>query len=119
MNEEVLMTYLELLRRRMKEHVLVNMIRPYKKVTLEFLSKQLYMTVEQVESMLVDMIQQGEIDAVINQIDSYLLKQGEVASDASKLALRRESVPEKKAKALGRWADALSQISDNLVSQLT
>jgi len=59
--EEVLMTYLEPLRRRMREHVLQNIIRPYQKVTIAFLARELHLTDVEVEAMLVSMIQQGDL----------------------------------------------------------
>jgi len=59
--EAVLMTYLEPLRRRMREHVLQNIIRPYQKVTIAFLAEALHLTEVELEAMLVNMIQHGDL----------------------------------------------------------
>jgi COP9 signalosome complex subunit 2 len=126
--EEVLMPYIDLLRKRMREHVLLNMVRPYKKVTLAFLAKQLRLDVLAVEEMLVSMIQHGEICAVIDQIEGYvLLGDGEGNGSASSSAgssrsssgSGKQSIQEKKATAMGVWADALVHINQNLSIQLS
>jgi COP9 signalosome complex subunit 2 len=117
MTEEVLMTYIDMLRKRMREHVLLNLVNPYKKVTLNFLAKKLNLTEILVESMLVRLIQQGDLNATINQIHGYV-----VLGDSRKSATSssgKESIQEKKAKALGVWADALVQINQNLAVQLS
>jgi COP9 signalosome complex subunit 2 len=113
--EEVLMAYLEPLRRRMREHVLQNLIRPYKKVTLAFLARELHISEDNVEKMLVCMIQQGDLGPTtkIDQIHGSLLL-GEGDSISANKKKGKESVAEKKAKAMGAWADALMQINRNL-----
>ena len=122
------MPYIDLLRKRMREHVLLNMVRPYKKVTLAFLAKQLRLDVLAVEEMLVSMIQHGEICAVIDQIEGYvLLGDGEGNGSASSSAgssrsssgSGKQSIQEKKATAMGVWADALVHINQNLSIQLS
>lgn len=130
LTEEVLMTYIDLLRKRMREHVLLNMVRPYKKVALAFLAKQLRLEVQAVEEMLVGMIQHGEVCAVIDQIEGYvLLGDGHATGGTGAAAAGggaskiggggKQSVREKKAVAMGVWADALVQINQNLSTQLS
>ncbi len=70
--EEVLMTYIQPLRRRMREHVLLNIVRPYKKVKMAFLAKELNLSEKEVEAMVVSMILAEELDAKINQIRGYV-----------------------------------------------
>lgn len=73
LEEPVLMTYIQPLRRRMREQVLINLTRPYDKVSISFLSEQLHITEVDVENMLLDMILAHEISAQIDQINGCVL----------------------------------------------
>lgn len=73
MEEPFLMTYLEPLRRRMHEQVLANLVKPYKRVTLGFLAEELFLTVEQVEKLLVDLIRNEKLNGFIDQSNGWLI----------------------------------------------
>lgn len=105
-DEPFLMTYIHPLRRRMREQVLLNLTRPYQRVTLSFLGHELSLTVAEVESLLVDMILDERLAARIDQIRGDVLLGGD-----------RESVAQKKMKALARWADTVASATDSLGSK--
>jgi len=105
-DEPFLMTYIEPLRRRMREQVLLNMTRPYQKVTLSFLAEELSLSVTDVESLLVDMILDDRLAAHIDQIKGYVTLTGK--------GLREETMENKTLQALGRWADTLGSVTANL-----
>jgi COP9 signalosome complex subunit 2 len=129
-NEVVIMTYLDKLRQRMREHVLVSIVSPYKKVTIKYLANELRLTTIDVESMLVNMIHQKALHGYINQIEGVLeLNSGNSNSNSSSNSNNNISttstknkgihLQQKKSQALGAWADALLNINNNLSMQLT
>ena len=64
----------------MREHVLLNVVRPYKKVTLKFLARELRLTETEVETMVVSMILAEDLHARIDQIKGYVtIRDGEGA----------------------------------------
>ena len=102
MDEPIIMTYVQPLRRRMREQVLLSLVRPYQKVTLAFLSRELSLPGPDVEALLVDMILDGQLSAQIDQIRGFVVLGG-----------NRETTAEKKLRAIGKWADNLVSIHEN------
>lgn len=72
LDEPLLMTYIHPLRKRMRQQVLLSITRPYSKVTLSFISKELFITEEEAEKMVVDMILDGELVALIDQTKGHI-----------------------------------------------
>lgn len=107
MEEPFLMTYIQPLRRRMKEQVLLHLTKPYKKVLLSFLAKELSLDVGEVEMMIVDMILEGRLDARIDQINGFM-----------ELGKPEASLEVKRMQALSKWADALTGYSESFYSKL-
>lgn len=95
-DEPIIMTYIAPLRRRMREQVLLSLTRPYKKATLQFLAKELSLSVPELESLLVDLILDGQLSAQIDQIQAHVVLGG-----------GRETTAVKKMKAIGKWAENL------------
>mmetsp|Transcript_31789 Transcript_31789/g.53628 ORF Transcript_31789/g.53628 Transcript_31789/m.53628 type:complete len:462 (-) Transcript_31789:41-1426(-) len=108
-DEPFLMTYIQPLRRRMREQVLLNLTRPYKKVTISFLAKQLSLTEEEVESLLVDMILDEKLSGQIDQIKGYIVLQSTNSSPNGKDPLAMDAMY----MSLSRWADTLANVSEN------
>ena len=108
-DDSFLMQYIQPLRTRMREQVLVNIVRPYHKVKLGFLADELRMNVTELEKMLHDVIVRGELSAEIEQVSDggYLL-----------LSKRAQDSDEKKVKALVAWAEALEPINMGLPYKL-
>ena len=73
-----------------------------------FLGKELSLSIEEVERLLVDMILDERIMARIDQIHGYVILGGD-----------RESVTSKKLKSLVKWADALTIASESLQSKVS
>jgi COP9 signalosome complex subunit 2 len=113
-DEPFLMTYIEPLRRRMREQVLLNMTRPYQKVTLAFLAEELSLSVPDVESLLVDMILDDRLSAQIDQIRGYVTLTGKGRASVDD----RQTMESKTLHALGRWADTLGNVTGVLASRL-
>lgn len=52
--------------------MLVNLIRPYRRVELRYLAAQLRITVEEVSRLLVDLIQEGQTQLRIDHVNGIL-----------------------------------------------
>jgi len=105
-DEPIIMTYIAPLRRRMREQVLLSLTRPYHKASLSFLAQELSLSVAEVEVLMVDMILNGQLSAHIDQIKGFVVLGG-----------NRETVAEKKMRAIARWADNLVNLHDNVASK--
>lgn len=76
----------------------MNLTRPYRKVTIAFIARELALTTEEVEALLVDMILDQKLAAHIDQIQGHLVLQHQAAQDsADELFV-----------ALNLWADSLA-----------
>ncbi len=128
LDEPFLMTYIQPLRRRMREQVscvfsvvitvdlfptaqvLLNLTRPYRKVTMTFLARELTMTEGDVEEILVDMILDDRLAARIDQTTGHVVLFGS-SSVTEKSSLLQLS-------ALARWADTLTSANENFATRL-
>lgn len=72
MDEPFLMKYLEPLRRRMREQVLINLVKPYQRVTLAFLAQELELSEKDVEGLVVDLIRDDKLPGLIDQTENWL-----------------------------------------------
>ena len=53
--------------------MLLNLVKPYQRVTLRFLAKELSLTELEVEKLLVDLIVDGKLAGTIDQPNGYVL----------------------------------------------
>ncbi|EWM26019.1 cop9 signalosome complex subunit 2 [Nannochloropsis gaditana] len=95
LDDSFMAVYIEELRRRMREQVLLSITQPYSKMTLAHVAKELRLSREEIESLLVDLILDKRIKGQIDQIGGFVLLRPEGRSSSGKHA------------ALARWADAL------------
>jgi COP9 signalosome complex subunit 2 len=100
------MSFVAPLRRRMREQVLLNLIRPYHRIRLPFIAKELKLDMAEVELLLVDMILDKRIFGKIDQINGFLLLGGDVSS-----------VMSKKYDAMNQWTATLQSLSTNLATK--
>lgn len=107
-DEPFLMTYIQPLRRRMHEQVLLSLTRPYQKLYLSYLSRELSLNDNELERLLVDMILDQRLVAQIDQINGCLILKGN----------QQESVTEKKLKSIGKWADNLLGLTNSFAEKL-
>lgn len=73
LDEPLLQQYLEPLRRRMREHVVANLVKPYERVRLGFIADELSLSIEQVEDLLVDLIRESKLSALIDKPNGWLI----------------------------------------------
>lgn len=103
LDEPFIMTYIQPLRRRMREQVLINLVKPYKKVTIQYLGEELQLPQSEIESLLVDLVIDNKLDGLINQPEGYL------AMNSRDQSTKRNP--------LSRWMDSLTAIGNELVDQ--
>jgi COP9 signalosome complex subunit 2 len=101
LDEPLLMTYIQPLRRRMHEQVLLNITRPYQKASLQLIADELKYDVDEVESLLVDMILDGKLRGSIDQVNRCVI-----------LGDNRSSLETLKLKTTANWAIKLNSISE-------
>jgi len=107
-DEPFLMTYIQPLRRRMHEQVLLSLTRPYQKLHLSYLSRELSLNDNEVERLLVDMILDQRLAAQIDQINGCLILKDN----------QQESITKKKLKSIGKWAENLVGLGDSFTSEM-
>ena len=103
-----IMTYVEPLRRKMREQVLLMLVTPYQRIRIEFVARELKLELSDVEMLLVDMILDQRIFGKIDQINGFLLLGGE-----------KSSVLSKKYDAVEKWNSTLKSLSQNLGARVT
>lgn len=101
LDEPLLMTYIQPLRRRMHEQVLLNITRPYQKASLQLIADELKYDVDEVENLLVDMILDGKLRGSIDQVNRCVI-----------LGDNRSSLETLKLKTTANWAIKLNSISE-------
>eukprot|EP01036_Dinobryon_divergens_P029451 gene29451-38547_t len=110
MDEPFLMTYIQPLRQRMREQVLLNLLKPYNRVTLPFLANELLIQPEEVETMLVEMILDNKLDAAIDQsTDQVTLHRTQ----------QNQSLEDRRTQQLGEWAANMEKVSAGFASRLS
>lgn len=97
LDEPFLMTYIQPLRRRMREQVLLNLTRPFHKLALSFIATELKICPEDVQSLLVDLILDNKLDARIDQLNGCLVMTDRAAA----------SVKTREMESIERWASSL------------
>lgn len=97
--------------------VLLNLTRPYKKVTVSFLARELVLTGEEVESLLVDMILDQKLAAHIDQIKGHVILEPSNSAAPGETQGVRDSSDVLFA-AINRWSDALALSNENFGNKL-
>jgi COP9 signalosome complex subunit 2 len=108
-DEPFLMKYIEPLRVQMHKLVLLNLTKPYQKVKLEFLAKELSLSEDEVENLLVSMVLDEKLHAQIDQVSGTVLLGG-VGESKSSL---------KKLDLLSKWADRLTSVNDSMGNRIS
>lgn len=108
-DDTFLMQYIQPLRARMREKVLIDLTRPYNKVKLEYLAQELRMGVTELEGMLQDVISKEELNGEIDQVNGCLVLAGG----------GQETAADKKVKAMIAWAEALQPLMNELPDRIS
>ena len=108
--EPFLMTYIEPLRRRMQEQVLLSLVRPYETVKISFLSMALSLEAERVWELLVDLITDERLaGAQLDQTRGLL---------QLNVQMREEALSRNQMLALGSLSDSIAGVLSNVASRI-
>lgn len=102
-DEPFIMKYLEPLRRRMREQVLINMLRPYQRVTLKYIGQELNLSQTEVEILLIDLISSNKLKALLDQPEGLLLLENNQISAVQEPILQ--------------WMNAIEIMGKNIIDQ--
>lgn len=95
MDDEFIREHIEDLLRTIRTQVLRRVIRPYKRISLKAIARELNdIPVEEVENLLVTLILDGALDGRIDQVEGVLLKQGDLSNEGSRVLERQHLLEE-------------------------
>ena len=96
--------YLDDLLRGVRLNVLCNKIKPYKNIGLKYLATELQVSVNEVISLIVQLIMEDKISAKIDQVEEFI----EVSPIDDKT----------RSEALKKWSESLWGLNLNLVDRI-
>lgn len=108
-NDTFLKEYVEELLETIRSRVLLKIVRPYTRVSLAFLAKELNLErkEEVLESLVIRLILQNKLNAKIDQVDQYIILQ------------KNDAVEDATYAAVVRWADRLDNMRKDLVTRIS
>eukprot|EP00611_Tribonema_gayanum_P020471 TRINITY_DN3740_c0_g1_i1.p1 TRINITY_DN3740_c0_g1~~TRINITY_DN3740_c0_g1_i1.p1 ORF type:complete len:436 (-),score=200.11 TRINITY_DN3740_c0_g1_i1:653-1960(-) len=107
LDDNFIMAYVEPLKRRMREQVLLAIVKPYRRINLAFMARELNLPEPAVEGLLVELILDERLSGSIDQLQGFL-QVGEDDADNSP----------KKYEALMGWSDELRKATTALTSRI-
>jgi len=106
MDDPFIRFYIGDLLRTLRTQYLIDLIRPYTRLELSFLAKQLNVDKEEVEDLLVGLILEGRVKGRIDQVE------GRLELDSSRTLEKRRYA------ALERWTEGLENVHASIVGRL-
>ncbi|KAI0068030.1 PCI-domain-containing protein [Artomyces pyxidatus] len=105
MDDSFIRSYIGELLRSLRTQYLIDLIKPYTRLELSFLAKQLNVDKEEVEELLIELILEGRVEGKIDQV-------------AMRLELdKKQSLEKKRYAALDKWTDALESVHSAVVGK--
>ncbi|KAH8119966.1 PCI-domain-containing protein [Phellopilus nigrolimitatus] len=98
MNDPFIASYIGDLLRSLRTSYLIDLIRPYTRLELTFLARQLNVNRDEVEEMLIDLILEGKVEGRIDQVGMRLELD------------RKQNLEKRRYEALTKWTDAVESI---------
>ncbi|TFY83432.1 hypothetical protein EWM64_g585 [Hericium alpestre] len=99
MDDPFIRSYIGELLRSLRRQYLIDLIKPYTRLELSFLARQLNVEHEEVEELLIELILEGKVEGKIDQVAMRL-----------ELDKNRQSLERKRYAALDKWTDALGSV---------
>lgn len=106
MGDAYIKMYIEDLLKNIRTQVLLKVITPYTRIRIPFISRELNISDVEVESLLISLILDGQIDGHIDQIEQLLL-----------LTDKAEDV--KKYTAVDKWCTQLSALQQTVINKIS
>jgi COP9 signalosome complex subunit 2 len=105
MEDNFIRAYIGELLRSLRTQYLIDLIKPYRRLELSFLAKQLNVAIEEVEELLIGLILEGKVEGRIDQVGMRLELD------------RKQSLEKKRYAALQKWTDALESVHTSVVGK--
>jgi COP9 signalosome complex subunit 2 len=105
MDDNFIRSYIGELLRSLRTQYLIDLIKPYTRLELSFLAKQLNVEREEVEDLLIALILEGKVEGRIDQVGMRL----ELDS--------KQSLEKKRYAALNKWTEALESVHNAVVGK--
>ncbi|SAM01721.1 hypothetical protein [Absidia glauca] len=106
MGDPFIRTYIDEVLRNIRTQVLIKLIKPYTRIELGFIAKQLNISSEEVEEILVGLILDGKIAGQIDQV-------------TNRLELDQKSTDAHKYEVLDTWSTNVARLSRTVVGKAT
>ncbi|CAO3617010.1 unnamed protein product [Cunninghamella blakesleeana] len=106
MDDPFIRTYIDDVLKNIRTQVLIKLIKPYTVIQLCFISKQLNITTDDVEELLVGLILDGKIAGQIDQVNQ-------------RLELDQRSTDDLKYEVMNKWSANIGQISKTVLGKST
>ena len=94
---------------------MLNLTKPYRKVTIAFIAKELSLNESEVEALLVDMILDQKLLAHIDQIKGHVILQHTCAGGAG---VTQQGSEDELFSSLSKWADKLAIVNENFGAKM-
>ncbi|KAG5340739.1 hypothetical protein C0989_000403 [Termitomyces sp. Mn162] len=105
MEDSFIRAYIGELLRSLRTQYLIDLIKPYTRLELSFLGKQLNVEIEEVEELLIGLILEGKVEGRIDQVGMRLELD------------RKQSLEKKRYAALSKWTEALEGVHGAVVGK--
>ncbi|CAH1980559.1 unnamed protein product [Acanthoscelides obtectus] len=105
MDDLFIREHIEDLLRNIRTQVLIQLIKPYTRIQIPFISRKLNIDVSEVESLLVSCILDNTIQGRIDQVNQVLF-------------LERATLNQAKYSALDRWANQLNTLHSSIINKM-
>ncbi|EAU92264.2 MYC1 [Coprinopsis cinerea okayama7 len=105
MDDPFIRSYIGELLRSLRTQYLIDLIKPYTRLELSFLAKQLGVDIQEVEELLIGLILEGKVEGKIDQVGMRLELD------------RHQSLEKKRYAALTKWTEALEGVHGAVVGK--
>ncbi|ETW86826.1 hypothetical protein HETIRDRAFT_308154 [Heterobasidion irregulare TC 32-1] len=103
MDDAFILSYIGELLRSLRTQYLIDLIKPYTRLELSFLARQLNVQMEEVEELLIELILEGKVEGRIDQV-------------AMRLELDK-TIEKRRYAALDKWTEALESVHAAVVGK--
>ncbi|THV06570.1 PCI-domain-containing protein [Dendrothele bispora CBS 962.96] len=105
MDDSFIRSYIGELLRSLRTQYLIDLIKPYTRMELSFLAKQLNVDLQEVEDLLIGLILEGKVEGRIDQVGMRLELD------------RKQSLEKKRYTALQKWSENLEAVHSAIVGK--
>lgn len=105
MADNFIRSYIGDLLRSLRTQYLIDLIKPYTRLELAFLAKQLNVATQEVEELLIGLILEGKVEGRIDQVSMRLELD------------RKQSLEKKRYAALSKWTEALEAVHGTVIGK--